>query len=93
MPESASLLCHRCGAILTPGRGDFYVINVEAYADPSPPLLSEQEMPQHPGVKLAELAMQMEGYSEAELMDFVYRKFTFYLCHRCYRQWIEHPAG
>ncbi len=30
-------LCHRCAAVLTPGDGSFYVVRIEAFADPSPP--------------------------------------------------------
>jgi len=42
--EQAPLLCHRCGAMLTPGKGDFYVVRIEAFADPTPPALSSDEL-------------------------------------------------
>jgi len=35
------LSCAKCGAELTPGKGDFYVVRIEAVADPSPPSFSE----------------------------------------------------
>lgn len=41
MPDSSPLLCARCGAELTPGTGDFYVVRIEALADPTPPHFSE----------------------------------------------------
>ena len=34
--DDAPVLCHRCGAVLTPGTDDLYVIRIEAFADPTP---------------------------------------------------------
>ena len=31
------LLCARCGVELTPGKGDFYVVKIEAWADVDSP--------------------------------------------------------
>lgn len=93
MPESHPLLCHRCGADLTPGKGDFYVVRIEAFADPTPPNLSEEELEGRDlNEEFAALLEEMRGMSERELMDGVYRRLTIHLCGRCYRQWIENPA-
>ncbi len=93
MNDELTLLCHRCGCRLAPGTGDFYVVRIEAFADPTPPNLPG-------GVDAAELdeainrlIEQMRGMSERELMDQVYRRLTIHLCGACYRQWIEDPAG
>ena len=34
--DDAPVLCHRCGALLTPGTDDLYVVRIEAFADPTP---------------------------------------------------------
>jgi hypothetical protein len=34
--HQSPLLCARCGVELTPGKGDFYVVRIEAVADPTP---------------------------------------------------------
>jgi hypothetical protein len=39
-----SIFCARCGAELEPGMGNFYVVRIEAAADPSPPRLYEEDL-------------------------------------------------
>jgi hypothetical protein len=86
--------CRRCGAVLVPGQeATFYVVNVEAYADPTGPRVSKEEMAAGGGDEIEELLKELEGYSEQELLDMVHRKMTFHLCGGCYARWIEHPTG
>ena len=93
MPET-HLLCHRCGADLTPGRGDFYVVRIEAFADPTPPTLTAEELAAiDPGEEIDRIIEETRDMSERDLMDGVWRRLTIHLCGRCYRQWIEDPAG
>jgi hypothetical protein len=91
----SALLCHRCGRELTPGAGDFYVVRIEAYADPSPPDISNEELQRDTQAELSALVEQMRqsGRSEREWLDQVHRQLTLHLCSACYRQWIEDPAG
>ena len=94
MFETHPLLCHRCGAELAPGKGDFYLIRIEAVADPTPPTLSKEDLEGlDPGEEIDRLIEETRGMSERELMDGVYRRLTIHLCGRCYRTWIENPAG
>jgi hypothetical protein len=86
----APLLCRRCGATLRPGKGDFYVVRIEAVADPYPPDLSLEDFDR---LDLEGILREIEGASEQELMDQVYRRLTIHLCGPCYRTWIEDPAG
>ncbi len=37
------VICHQCGAQLQPGEGSFYVVNIEAFADPTPPRVDTNE--------------------------------------------------
>ena len=88
------LFCHRCGAILTPGRGDFYLVRIDAVADPSGPNIPAEELEGlDPAEEIDRLIEQMRGLSEQELMDMVYRRMTIHLCGPCYRKWIDNPAG
>ena len=96
-PESC-LFCHRCGAELTPGEGNFYIVRIEAFADPTPPRLDGDDSPLlMTAVEIDEeinnLIEQMKNMTERELMDQVYVRMAIHLCGRCYRQWIENPAG
>jgi hypothetical protein len=84
--------CHRCGLELTPGRGDFYVVRIEAVADPSPPDVAEFAALDM-DAEIQRLLEQMRDMTEQELMDQVYRRLILYLCGRCYRTWIENPTG
>ena len=91
-PDSSSLFCARCGAELTPGKGNFYVVRIEALADPSPPNFSEDDLTQDPTAEIERLIDQMRESSERELLDQVYRRLILHLCGSCYRQWIEEPV-
>jgi hypothetical protein len=92
--EHAPLLCHRCGAMLTPGKGDFYVVRIEAFADPTPPnLLADEYADIDPSAEIDRLIELMRHMSEQELMDQVYRRMTIHLCRKCYIAWIENPSG
>ena len=90
--DDAPLLCARCGAGLKPGTGDFYVVRIEALADPSPPRFSEEDLKHDHRAEIERLIDQMRDLSERELVDQVYRRLVLYLCGPCYRQWIEDPV-
>jgi hypothetical protein len=87
------VLCHRCGAELTPGKGNFYVVCIEAFADPSPPIISAEDLKRDMRREMQRLIRELRDKSEQELMDQVYRRLVIHLCSRCYPEWIEHPAG
>jgi len=98
MDESAEidefpLCCHRCGVELTPGRGDFYLVRIEALADPTPPSFSAEDLDRDAKAEIRQLLQQMEDLSAQEAMDQVYRRLVLYLCGPCYRDWIERPTG
>lgn len=91
--ENVALLCHRCGAILTPSAGTFYIVRIEAFADPSPRVLAEGMTRRELADEIDELIRQIGDQPEQTLMDQVYRRLTILLCWPCYRVWIENPAG
>jgi len=86
-------LCHRCGVELAPGLDNFYVVKIEAFADPTPPIISTGQTPKQVAEEIERLIDQTRDMSEQELMDQVHRRLTLYLCSDCYRHWIEQPVG
>jgi hypothetical protein len=93
MNSVTPVFCARCAVELQPGRGDFYVVRIEALADPTPPSFSEEDLARDPRAEIAALLARMEGLSERELSEQVYRRLVLHLCAGCYRQWIENPVG
>ena len=93
MAEPSFHLCHRCGAELTPGEDDSYIVRIEAFADPTPRDITEDELRGDLEGEIARLVDQMHDIPEQELMDQVHRRLTIRLCGACYRKWIENPAG
>jgi hypothetical protein len=87
------LRCRRCQTELTPGRGDFYVVHVEAVADPSPPVFTDEDLARDPRAEIERLVEALAGLSAQEAMDQVFRRMTFLLCGPCYRRWIDDPVG
>ena len=81
-PESdhLTLFCACCAAELTPGTGDFYVLQIEASADPTPPRFSEDDMERAHAGEIERLLEQMRHMSQQELMDQVYRRLILCLC-------------
>jgi hypothetical protein len=90
--DDSPLLCARCAAELTPDKGDFYVVRIEALADPSPLSFSEEDMQSDHRAEIMRLIDEMRGLSEREAIDQVYRRLILYLCGPCYRTWIEDPV-
>ena len=87
------VICHRCGMLLTPGEGNFYLVHITALADPAPPILSEEDLASDLESEIERLLEQMRGMSPQELTDQVYRRLTIHLCAKCYGEWIENPVG
>ena len=87
------LICHRCGAQLTAGEGSFYVVNIEAFADPTPPRIDTDEPIESIAADIDDLVRRMKDFSEQELMDQVYRRLTLTLCASCNQAWMDNPTG
>ena len=88
-----AIVCHRCGRRLAPGRGNFYIVRIEAFADPTPPDIPMDSLPSDPGEEIDRLIAEMTDMTEQELMDQVHRRLTIHLCGACYADWIEDPAA
>ena len=91
--DAVSLFCARCAIELQPGSGHFYRVTIEAVADPTPPVVSAEELEADLRQKIKQLLTELEAVSTQEALDQVYRRLILYLCGPCYRQWIENPTG
>lgn len=91
-PET-HLFCHRCGCHLQPGKSGFYVVRIEAFADPTPEDIQAGDVEGDPGEQIDRLISEMQHMSEQELMDQIHQRLTIHLCRACYTVWIEEPAG
>ena len=91
-PE-APLFCDRCFTELVSGKGNFYVVKIEAVADPSPPIFDEEDLERDALREIDRLIEETRELSEQELLDQVYRRMTIFLCLRCFNEWVENPAG
>jgi len=86
-------ICHRCFAELTPGRSELYVVRIEAFADPSPPVITDEDLKRDLKQEIQRLMDSLRTISAQEAMDQVYRRVTLVLCNACYRTWIEDPTA
>ena len=69
------------------------MVKIEAFADPTPPGFSDEDLEMDARQEIEQLIAAMENMSEREVMDQVYRRLTIYMCGSCYRRWIEDPTG
>jgi hypothetical protein len=91
---SEPLFCDRCSRSLTPARGEFYVVRIEATADPTPPEINPEDQDiEEIGRQISALFEKLKDQSEQEAMDQVFRRVVLYLCNRCYIRWIENPTN
>ena len=92
MPDS-KVICNRCGSLLEQGEGAFYVVRIEAFADPTPPRLRPDDLHRDLEGEIERLLDRLAELSPQEAMDQVYRRLVLVLCNPCYAGWIENPVG
>jgi hypothetical protein len=93
MADDGPLFCSRCLKSLTPGRAEFYVVRIEAVADPSPPEISPSDLTRDYKADWRAIVAALADTSPQEALDQVYRRVVIHLCNACYAEWIENPAG
>jgi hypothetical protein len=93
MSEDDPLFCAHCLASLTPGAGNFWVISIDAVADPTPPEFTEEDLRRDLRSEFAEVVRQMQDTSPLEAMDQVHRHMVIHLCNRCFETWMDNPAS
>lgn len=85
--DDAPILCARCAKQLTRGRSEFYVVEIDANADPTPPVLDATDMNRDYKSEINALVAELENLTHQN------QRVTIYLCMACYPAWIEKPAG
>ena len=91
--DRSSLWCDRCAIPVHPGRGDYYLVRIDAVADPAPPVITAEDLAIDFDQEFKRLVAEAEGLSAQEAMDQVHRRVVLYLCVSCYNRWIENPTG
>ena len=87
------LHCKRCSKEVHPGRGDYYLVRIDAVADPQPPIITQEDLDQDVGAEIERLIRRMKSMSELQLERQVFRRKAIYLCVRCFNHWIETPVS
>ena len=88
MPDTT--ICHRCARVLRRGHAEFFIVTIEAVADPE--IADPGLTPAQLEAEYESLIEQMRHMSERELMDDVHRRLALTLCNACYKAWIENPT-
>jgi DNA-directed RNA polymerase subunit RPC12/RpoP len=85
--------CTRCSKEVHPGRGDYFLVRIDAVADPQPPIIAQEDLDQDLRAEIERLICLMKNMSEQQLERQVYRHKAIYLCIRCFNHWIENPVS
>ena len=68
------LHCERCSKEVHPGRGDYYLIRIDAVADPQPPIFTQEDLDQDVRAEIERLIRLMKSMSEQQLERHVFRQ-------------------
>ena len=91
--DAIAFVCDRCSKEVHPGQGDFFVIRIEAFADPTPPEITEDDLQRDHRREIKDLISRLEALSGQEAMDQVYRRRNLILCNRCCDAWFAGLPG
>jgi hypothetical protein len=89
---TSDILCAKCLKSLQAGRGEFYLVTIDAVADPTPPAFDEGELKRDLRPDWRAIVAELQDVSSQEALDQVYRRVVIHLCNACFRTWIENPA-
>src|SRR5688500_8283335 len=67
--RTGPVFCARCAAELWPGAGNFFRVTIEAVADPTPPVVTDEDLAVDHRREIERLLAQLEGVSGQEAMD------------------------
>ena len=87
------LHCKRCSKEVHPGRGDYYLVRIDAVADPQPPIITQEDLEQDIAAEIERLVRLMKSMNEQQLERQVFRQKAIYLCISCFNIWIENPVS
>lgn len=87
--QPISFACNRCGREVVPGEAEFFVVRIEAFADPTPPEITEADLRRDHRRELEALLDRLRGLSERQALEQVYRRCNLVLCNRCCDEWFS----
>ena len=73
-PTSPTSFVPRCLKLLEPGRGDFFVVKIDAVADPTPPVIEPGDLRRDLRRDWREIVAALQETSTQEALDQVYRR-------------------
>jgi hypothetical protein len=85
------MTCDICGKGLLLVSDVRYEVRIEVKAAYDPMEITEDDLKEDIPVKIRQLIARMEGLSEEEAQNEVYRRFDFDLCRVCQRRYIKDP--
>jgi hypothetical protein len=85
--------CDRCGEPLLVRSDVRYEVKIEVKCAYDPMEITDEDLAQDHAAQMKKVLQQMEGLSEEEAQNQVYRVFKFDLCPRCQKDYIKNPLG
>ncbi len=89
--EDLNIACDRCGKGLLIDSNVRYEVTIEVKAAYDPMELTGEDLEKDLDEELQKTIDRLEGVSEEEAKEQVYKKMTFHLCPSCQREYIEEP--
>ena len=87
------LTCDGCGAPLLVESDVRYEVKIEVKAAYDPLEITDDDLAKDHAAEMAKLIAQLQGVTEAQAMDEVYRSFRFDLCLPCQRKYLKKPLA
>jgi hypothetical protein len=85
--------CDLCGQELLAKSEVRYEVRIEVKAAYDPLEITEEDLAKDMRAEIAKVIRQLEGISEEEAQNEVYRQFEFDLCAACQRKYVKRPLA
>jgi len=77
--------CRICGRL--PGKKETaFVLRVELFADPSPPVIAREDLEKDLRAEMEQLIQDMENVDPEEARDEVHERYEYWVCAACRRR-------
>jgi len=83
--------CDLCGQELLAKSEVRYEVRIEVKAAYDPLALTDEDLAQDVRAEIAKVLRQLDGITEEEAQNDVYRQFEFDLCVACQRRYVMEP--
>jgi len=83
--------CDICGKVLLADEDVRYVARIEVFAAYDPMELTAADVARDRTAEIAALLRQIEGLTQEEMENRVYRRFVFDLCPACQKEYLADP--